>query len=158
MIQRIDCYCGSKKKYRYCCEPYLSDKKIPQTAEQLMRSRYTAFCRKDIQYLIDTAISSEDRSTDEQELAKTMQKTTWLGLLVVSTEQGKKQDKVGFVEFVAAFEIDKPRQHHERSRFIKNNRRWFYIDGEILPDLILKGKVDCWCGSGKKYRNCHQNS
>jgi len=158
MVQRVDCYCGSKKKYQYCCEPYLSGKKLPQTAEQLMRSRYTAFCQKEIPYLIETAIPPEDRSTNEQELAKTMQKTTWLGLIVVSTEQGKKQDQVGFVEFVAAFQIDKPRQHHERSRFVKNKRRWFYLDGEILPDLILKGNADCWCGSGTKYRKCHQNN
>ena len=156
MIQEVDCYCGSRKKYRYCCEPYLSGKKLPQTAEQLMRSRYTAFCLKNIPYLIETAISPEDRSTDEQELAKTMQKTTWLGLTVVSTEQGRKQDKAGVVEFVAAFKIDKPRQHHERSRFIKNDRRWFYLDGEILPDLILSANAYCWCGSGKKYRKCHQ--
>ena len=49
-----NCPCGSRKKYQYCCEKYLLSKAFPETAEQLMKSRYTAFCQGNIEYLIAT--------------------------------------------------------------------------------------------------------
>ncbi|MEZ5505160.1 MAG: YchJ family metal-binding protein [Gammaproteobacteria bacterium] len=44
---------------------------------------------------------------------------------------------------------------HERSRFVKEDGRWFYLDGEMLP-LPSPGRNDpCWCGSGQKFKKCH---
>lgn len=39
------CECGSKVAYEECCGPYHAGAKLPETAEKLMRSRYTAYCR-----------------------------------------------------------------------------------------------------------------
>ena len=48
------CPCGSGKLFMRCCKPYLTGKAIPETAEQLMRSRYTAYSRADIDYIQST--------------------------------------------------------------------------------------------------------
>lgn len=154
-MQSENCPCGSRKKYQYCCGKYLLGNKYPDTAEQLMRSRYTAFYQGDIDYLITTLHPDKRDGNERKELAKTINNTTWLGLTIINTSQGKKNNKIGYVEFMAVFKITEPQQLHERSRFIKADGKWFYMDGDILPDLILKDNDSCWCGSGKKYRKCH---
>ena len=151
------CPCGSRKKYQYCCGKYLSGKELPETAEQLMKSRYTAFCLGDIDYLIATLHPDKRTEKDRKELTKSINNTTWLGLTIIDSSQGKKNDKLGYVEFVAVFKISEPQQLHERSKFLKTDGKWFYVEGDILPDLIPKGNDDCWCGSGKKYKKCHGN-
>ena len=151
------CPCGSRKKYQYCCGQYLSGKELPETAEQLMKSRYTAFCQGDIDYLIATLHSDKRQGSDRKELTKSINNTTWLGLTIIDTSQGKKHDKVGYVEFMAVFKITEPQQLHERSKFIKTDGKWFYVEGDIMPDLIPKRNDNCWCGSGKKYKKCHGN-
>ena len=149
------CPCGSKKAYRYCCRMYLSAKKKPETAEKLMRSRYTAFYKGDVDYLIATLHPDKRESSDRQELTKSVNNTQWLGLTVIATQKGKKSDTTGVVEFEAIYQGSKLGQLHERSRFIKADGQWFYVHGDILPGTIPKPKEPCWCGSGKKYRQCH---
>ena len=166
------CPCGSRKKYQYCCEPYLSGKQFPETAAQLMRSRYTAFSRGNIDYLIATHHPDKRKKNDRKQIANSIKNTTWLGLKIVDTSPGNKHDaiskrsasraaqclaesEIAYVEFVAIFKIDEIQQLHERSKFIKTDGKWFYLEGEILPDLIPKRNDNCWCGSGKKYKKCH---
>lgn len=149
------CPCGSKKAYQYCCGMYLSGKKKPETAEKLMRSRYTAFYQGDVDYLITTLDPAKRQPEDRAELTKSINKTKWLGLTVLDTQQGKKNDSSGIVEFEAVFQANELGQLHERSRFIKTNGQWFYVDGDILPGTVPKPKDPCWCWSGKKYRQCH---
>lgn len=149
------CPCGNKKAYQYCCGMYLSGKKIPETAEKLMRSRYTAFTQGNIEYLIATLSPNQRKADDYQELAKSISNTKWLGLTVIGTQKGQKNDKTGVVEFEAVYQVTEPAQLHERSHFDKIKGQWFYVDGDILPGTIPKPKALCWCGSGKKYRQCH---
>ena len=151
---QILCPCGSKKAEQYCCGMYLAGKKQPETAEKLMRSRYTAFCRGDVDYLIDTR-HPDKRLSDRTELAKSIENTQWLGLTIINTQAGKKNDAKGIVEFEAIYRTNEPGQLHERSQFVKIDGRWFYVDGDILPGTVPKPKEPCWCGSGKKYRQCH---
>ena len=154
MTQEL-CPCGSKKPLQYCCQMYLSQKKKPETAEKLMRSRYTAFCRGNIDYLINTLHPDKRDSKDRQELQQSIKNTKWLGLTIIDTQKGKKNDSTGIVEFEAIYQTDEPKQLHERSQFVKTQGQWFYVDGEILPSTIPKPKQPCWCGSGKKYKQCH---
>ena len=176
------CPCGSRKKYQYCCGMYLSGKQFPETATQLMRSRYTAFCQGDIDYLIATHHPDKRRKNDRQQIANSIKNTTWLGLKIVDPSQGNKHDaiskrsatrgaqrllsqttqclaesEIAYVEFIAVFKTDEVQQLHERSKFIKTDGKWFYLEGEILPNLIPKRNENCWCGSGKKYKKCHGN-
>ena len=151
------CPCGSKKAERYCCGMYLSGNKKPETAEKLMRSRYTAFCRGNVDYLMATLVPDKGQADDYAELAASVSNTQWLGLTILATQQGKKNDNAGVVEFEAVFQANELGQLHERSRFVKSKKQWFYVDGDILPGITPKPKDPCWCGSGKKYRQCHGN-
>ena len=151
------CPCGSRKKYQYCCGLYLSGKEVPKTALQLMRSRYTAFCQGDIDYLIATYHPDQRTKNDRQKIANSIKNTTWLGLNIIDTSQDRKNQAIAYVEFVAIFKVNEIQQLHERSKFIKAEGKWFYLEGEILPDLVPKRNDNCWCGSGKKYKKCHGN-
>ena len=153
-MQKVLCPCGSKKAEQYCCRMYLAGKKQPETAEKLMRSRYTAFYRGDVDYLLATRHPDRKKS-DRAELIKSVENTQWLGLTIINTQAGKKSDATGIVEFEAIYRTNEPGQLHERSRFVKTDRRWFYVDGDILPGTVPKPKQPCWCGSGKKYKQCH---
>ena len=111
------CPCGSKKQYQYCCRMYLSRKKKPDTAEKLMRSRYTAFVKGNIDYLIATLDPEKRTESDFEELTTSANNTQWLGLTVIDTQKGKKNDVTGLVEFEAIYKVSEPGQLHERSRF-----------------------------------------
>lgn len=99
---------------------------MPETAVALMRSRYTAYCLGNIDYLVDTLHPSRRKFDDRIMLANTIKNTKWLGLKIIDVSQGQKNDLMGYVEFIATYQTDKRGQLHERSQFIKDGDRWFY--------------------------------
>jgi len=124
------CPCGSGLKYSKCCGQYLKQGRNPLTAESLMRSRYTAYVLKDEAYLLNCWHTTTRPS--QLDLEKDF--TDWLNLEILMCEAGKEYDNKGKVEFIANFKLENTRQQiHEVSRFIKENERWFYLDGEISP-------------------------
>ncbi|MGF1521118.1 MAG: YchJ family protein [Leptolyngbyaceae cyanobacterium] len=155
MVEVSLCPCGSQRAFVDCCEPYLRGSTIAPTAEALMRSRYTAYCEGNVDYLIATHHPSKRGLGDRASLSQSIQSTAWLGLTVISTEQGQPEDKTGVVEFVAIYRTGVVGQLHERSRFKKQKGRWFYLEGNQLPPLEPKRNEPCWCGSGKKFKQCH---
>jgi SEC-C motif-containing protein len=124
-----------------------------------MRSRYSAFCLGEVDYLIATRHPSGRRLDDRRQLLATLAKTEWVNLRVLATELGTAEDETGEVEFVATYKEDGIlRQLHERSHFVREGDRWFYASGEHenLRALPKPGRNEpCWCGSGKKYKKCH---
>ncbi|MEO1620692.1 MAG: YchJ family metal-binding protein, partial [Cyanobacteria bacterium J06632_3] len=98
------CFCGSGKAFGRCCGPYLTAKKSAPTAEALMRSRYSAFCTGNIDYLLATHHHSASNRGDRSSLRQSIKATRWLNLLVVKTQKGQRKDKSGVVEFVAAYQ------------------------------------------------------
>ena len=153
------CPCGSRISYATCCEPLHLRAAFAQTAEQLMRSRYSAFCQGKIDYLIATLHPSRRRPTDRESLTQTISSTQWLRLQILATEGGQSTDNTGQVEFVATYtEAATPHRLHERSHFVHESQRWFYLHGEVenLRPLPKPGRnAPCWCGSGKKSKRCH---
>ena len=147
-----DCPCGSGQGYDQCCGPLLKGAQPAPSAERLMRSRYTAYVRQDVPYLL----ASWHPSTRPEEL-HLEESLGWLGLTVLATSGGGPQDHDGMVEFVAAFSYQGHRQTlRERSRFVREDDRWFYVDGTELPATSDRtGRNDpCPCGSGRKYKKC----
>lgn len=116
-----------------------------------MRSRYSAFVMKDADYLLSTWHPSCEPQGFRHDLEQSFSGTEWLGLTIFAADEGKTPDE-GYVSFVARFrEHNKSGALIERSRFLKENGQWYYIDG-TRP---LIGRNDpCPCGSGKKFKKC----
>lgn len=126
------CPCGSQFAYAACCAPLHAGLKHAATAEQLMRSRYSAFAVGNAKYLVKTRAPAMRESNDLQQLNQLIKNTQWLGLSIIDTELGMETDQIGEVEFVAAYSNgDEVGQLKERSRFIKDGECWYYLDGDI---------------------------
>lgn len=153
------CYCGHPVAFADCCDQYLSGKTAPNTAEQLMRSRYSAYATNNMDYIERTCAGKARTSFDARTASKRTDPAIWLDLSVQETEQGQQGDDVGMVEFVARYR-DARGIHslHERSLFQRIDGQWFYVDGEHLSQTATTPKVGrndpCPCDSGKKYKKC----
>ena len=152
MINSEPCPCGKIETYQSCCQPLHQGEKKADSAEQLMRSRYSAFSKGQIDYLLATHHPSRRNEVDLVSLQKTLENCQWLKLEILAVEAS---DNNGFVEFVAYFKEKAFGALRERSRFKKADGQWFYLDGEQKkPDF--PGRNDpCWCDSGKKSKKCH---
>ena len=125
------------------------------TPERLMRSRYTAFVMSNVEYLIQTTHSALLSRGMRNELKEACRENQWLSLRVIDTEDVSEIE--GYVEFVAyARQGEVTVELHERSRFFKVKERWLYHSGVVLPHFKIRPNEPCWCGSGKKLKNCHR--
>jgi SEC-C motif-containing protein len=155
------CPCGSGKTLDACCGPIIAGAPVP-TAEALMRSRYTAFVRGDLDHVERTHAPEARDGFDRAEMERWARAVDWRGLTIRSSEGGGPEDETGAVEFVARYaeKGGKPQAHHERSTFRREDGRWLYVDGEFNPKgkpvrVEKVGRNDpCPCGSGRKYKKC----
>jgi SEC-C motif-containing protein len=154
------CPCGSEDSFAGCCGPLL-DGAPASTALALMRSRYTAYVRGAIDYLLETHDASTRGDLDRASIASWSRQTEWLGLEILDTVRGGEDDEDGIVEFVARGRTrGAPFAQRERSRFRRHDGRWYYVDGsharEPARTAAAVGRNDpCPCGSGMKYKRCH---
>jgi SEC-C motif-containing protein len=157
------CPCTSGLSFAECCEPYLSGSAVPETAEKTMRSRYSAYARANIPYLMDTLHPENREEGDEEGARRWAERSEWVGLDIVDTQGGGPADSEGLVEFVARFRDRKgeTHHHHEVSRFVKTDGRWLFREGRAPEQVPVRnaapkvGRNDpCPCGSGKKYKKC----
>lgn len=119
------CPCGGAD-YAQCCGRFIERGEVPQTAEELMRSRYTAYTRRDDVYLKATW---HPRTRPAEPVAQE-EGLKWLGLEVRRHVPDGDQ---ATVEFVARFKTGGRAQRlHEVSRFAREDGRWYYVDG-IFP-------------------------
>src|SRR5262245_46704431 len=127
----MSCPCESGRPYDACCGPLLEGSEHAATAEALMRSRYTAFVRGAVDYLLDTYDPATRDPAERGAIENWSRGATWLGLQIVATERGGAGDEDGVVEFRASYrQGDVVRVHHERSRFRRSDGRWYYLDGQ----------------------------
>jgi len=121
------CPCGSGRHYAECCGQLHGSAKSEITAEALMRSRYSAYVLKLADYLLaswhpSTRPGSLDLAEDDG--------TKWLGLEIKRCDQ--QDERHATVEFVARYRIaGRGHRLHELSRFVREDGRWFYVDGDI---------------------------
>ena len=148
------CPCNPDKELSECCGPFLAGDIKPLTAEALMRSRYTAYVNGEFNYLLNTWHESRrEAAPDFGALAG----IRWNGLEIIHSEAGGPEDREGTVEFKVQYqEAGTSHIMHEKSRFIREEDQWFYLDGKIMPLRSSKtGRNEpCPCGSGKKYKKC----
>lgn len=95
------CPCG-KGSYAECCEPLHLGTAKALTAEQLMRSRYSAFALQQIDYIVQTTALGQQTALDKEAIAEWSKQNQWLGLEVVNANE--KLDKThAQVEFKAHY-------------------------------------------------------
>ena len=148
------CPCNKLKSYQACCQALHDGKLTASSAEQLMRSRYSAFVTGNIAYLIATLHPDKRQADDETILSQTIEDTRWLGLKII---RHKPAGNNATVEFVAFYQDQAIGQLHERSNFIKQDKHWFYVNGEMLAPIKISRNETCFCGSGKKMKKCHNS-
>jgi SEC-C motif-containing protein len=121
------CPCLSGEQYELCCGVFHRGEAEAPTAEQLMRSRYSAFVVLDTAYLLRTW--HPDTRPAALELDRD---TRWRRLDILGTFRGGPLDSEGTVEFAAHFTHDGGRGvQREKSRFLRVDRRWYYVDGDL---------------------------
>ena len=155
------CPCGSNSAYAECCRPLIKNEQSAITAEQLMRSRYSAFVKKEIEYIL-TSLHPEHRSDyDEQATRAWAEGAEWQGIKIVNTVAGGPEDSEGQVEFVASYiEKGNKQEHHELSTFKKEKGIWYFTAGKTMPKPVVRaapktGRNDpCPCGSNRKFKKC----
>jgi SEC-C motif-containing protein len=123
-----NCPCLSGEQYSECCGRFHRGEAEAPTAEQLMRSRYSAFVVRDEGYLLRTW--HPHSRPGRLELDPAMQ---WRRLDILSTSLGGPLDTEGVVEFAAHYRHDGDRGvQHETSRFVRQNRRWYYVGADAI--------------------------
>ncbi|OGI56798.1 MAG: hypothetical protein A2V58_02935 [Candidatus Muproteobacteria bacterium RBG_19FT_COMBO_61_10] len=125
------CPCGSGQAYALCCGAFIDNGALPATAEQLMRSRYSAYVLAREDYLLRTWHgSTRPAQLDLQDASQ----VKWLGLKILRCEAGGVDDREGIVEFVARYQVNgRAERLQEVSRFVRDAGQWLYADGQIAP-------------------------
>ncbi|MDI9244696.1 YchJ family protein [Marinobacter sp. CHS3-4] len=147
MTDQDNCPCGSRKAYQDCCQP-LHQGEPASSPEALMRSRYVAFFQKKTDYLMDTWHPDTRPATLSLE-----QSPDWTSLQILdSSENGQK----GTVHFRAIYQAGSGWGYlEEKSDFLKESGRWYYLGGETREGQFKPGRNDpCPCGSGRKHKTC----
>lgn len=117
---------GQPLAYDHCCGPAHSGQSPAADAETLMRSRYSAFVLGDVPYLLATWHSPQRPASLELEAG-----AKWLGLEI--KQHSSTGEQAAEVEFVARFRVGgKAVRQHERSRFVREDGHWYYVDGDVL--------------------------
>ena len=163
---------GSALLYKECCQPYhdgLFDKDFGKldgiktdTAERLMRTRYSAFVLVKPEYIVKTTLPAQQNLLDIKSIESWAKETDWAGLQIVAhmPKLGKRHAQV---EFKAYFNMpdgkeQKQQAHHELSVFVKvtdkvsNNAYWYFLEPTV--SMTVSQKQPCICGSGEKFKRC----
>ena len=129
MTSKTLCPCGTGKEYLDCCGVFHKDISKVETAEQLMRSRYTAFVKANGKYLLESQHSSTRPTLQIHDIVAWAMSVKWHRLEVDETAKGSKEDEEGEVKF-RAFYMERFRNKclEEHSKFVKENGHWVYLD------------------------------
>lgn len=148
--KQMTCPCGSTYDYLACCGKFIEAGELPDTPSQLMRSRYTAYSKGYIDYIVNTMQGSALNNFDKNRAKQWALSVQWLGLRIIQTKQVSHQ--LGMVEFVATYQENGYKKFiHENSEFHRVDGRWYYVNGQtVMPSR----NNACPCGSGKKYKKC----
>lgn len=122
------CPCGTGRSFAECCAAFVEDGLPAPTAEQLMRSRYSAYALRRDDHVFRTwhpRTRPADVATDPA--------LTWTGLRILASDAGGPDDATGTVEFRATWQVGQQSgAMHELSRFERRGGRWVYVDGDEL--------------------------
>lgn len=151
----MTCECGLNRPFSECCGRFLTDNAKPATAEELLRSRFVAFGMGDFDYIEKTQVGELPQEVRERKVPE------WESLQILESVGGGVDDKSGTIDFVAHYHQNGCRNHRERSKFVRVEGEWSYVQGDINDEGTIKrsapkvGRNDpCPCGSGSKFKRC----
>ena len=126
----IPCPCGSQKKYKKCCAVYHKGALAPN-ALSLMKSRYSAYATGNADYIIKTTHpENPDFTTEHASWKKDIdifsKHTEFWGLKIIEFIDGEEEAYVTFEASLSSGLLT------EKSRFLKSDGRWLYVDGLIF--------------------------
>ena len=123
-----NCYCGREKSSEICCSKIHEDIQLATTAEDLMRSRYSAFVLANGEYLRQSWYGpTRPTQTEIKSIIDWATSVQWLKLEILSTQGGGIEDTTGQVEFKAYYlENGEENVIHENSKFVRENGVWVY--------------------------------
>lgn len=156
------CPCGSNIAYVQCCRPIIKGEQSPATAEQVMRARYSAYVRREIEYILTSLHPAHRTDYDVKSTRAWAENAEWHKFEILNKTEGGAEDSEGQVEFVVSYaEKGIGKKHHELATFKKEGGTWYFVDGKTVPAKQVvrtspkAGRNNpCPCGSGKKFKKC----
>ena len=166
--------------YKDCCQPYheavyndaLYNGEVgkaegikAETAERLMRTRYSAFVLIKPEYIVKTTLPAQQNLLDIKAIESWAKEMNWAGLEIVAhtPKLGKRHAQVEFKAYFkptnnASTLEEKVQAHHELSAFVKvtdkinNDAHCYFLDPTV--SMSVTQKQPCICGSGEKFKRC----
>lgn len=126
-MSSIQCYCGSLQNFIDCCEPIIKGVHKAVTAEDLMRSRYSAYTTHQADYLMATTHISQRKYHSKAEILYWATSNSWLQLEIINATENTVEFKASFLDAKLQKQI-----HHELSTFKFEKGSWFYVDGTFF--------------------------
>jgi SEC-C motif-containing protein len=156
------CPCGTGKPYNRCCEPLIRGEQKPQTPEALMRARYSAHVKTEVDFVVESTHPDKREGLLAEGIRRWSEGLNWHGLEILDSTGGTDGDNTGAVEFIAHYtEKTISKKHHELAEFERVDGNWYFADGlPVMPKQYVRptpkvGRNDpCPCGSGKKHKKC----
>ncbi len=135
------CPCQSNLAYALCCMPYHKGTKHPETAEALMRARYSAYTRIDIAFIRKTMKPSASLNFSTKKVKHWARSAVWQSLHIMHASSGGMHDVQGTVTFEAYYKSAGQRfKITETSRFEKHLSQWFYVEAMHQHTIELDKK------------------
>ena len=146
------CPCGRDRTLALCCMPLINQSQSAQTAEELMRSRYTAHVLMHSEYLLHTWCPTQ---RPKKLTLPEPEEVEWIRLEVHRAHAGQPDDLEGLVEYTALSRAKTGLEWlRETARFTRVSGAWLYVDGVYHPAPKIGRNTACPCGSGVKYKRC----
>ena len=120
------CPCGSTDLFSDCCQPKIEGKVKVKTAEELMRSRYSAYVVSAIQYLIDTTYKTLRKEQSYKDIEQWSNENYWQKLEVLNSIENTVEFKAYFLNYSNQQQV-----HFEKSTFVFEEGSWYYSSGEF---------------------------
>lgn len=132
------CACGSGVRYRLCCRPFHRGDAEAPDCQTLVRSRFSAFAVRDVDYLWKTLHPDHaDRKGDEESVKRGLRagaaalNFVKLALLDADQREAGQTSRVLFAAEI--YEKGKPRGFIEASDFRHDGTGWRYVGGQTQP-------------------------
>lgn len=122
-----NCPCGNPKDYTECCGRIHTDLRNANTAEELMRARYCAFVKHNIEFIYNTFHPSTRRFQNKKEIELWAKQSKWMQLEIICATTNTVEFKAHYLDATPEIQI-----HHEKSTFKQFQHCWYYVDGRIL--------------------------